>query len=55
MPLVTRTAVAGNIYSQSTVPANWVNGDCWVDTSTTPHKFYTNNNGTAQLTIAIGV
>ena len=46
MPLVTRTATAGNIYRQSTEPTQWVNGDVWVDTDDS--QMYVNDSGTAR-------
>lgn len=46
MPLVTSSSVQGNLYRQATQPANWVNGDVWVDTD--DGVIYTNNNGTSK-------
>lgn len=45
MPLVTRTAVSGNIYRQATEPPDWLNGDLWVNTSS--GQLYVNISGTA--------
>lgn len=45
MPLVTRTAVSGNVYRQATQPTDWINGDLWVDTDN--GLLYVNINGTA--------
>ena len=45
MPLVTRTAVSGNVYRQATEPSDWLNGDLWIDTDN--GQAYVNVNGTA--------
>ena len=47
MPLVTRTAVSGNVYRQATEPSDWLNGDLWIDTDN--GQAYVNVNGTATL------
>lgn len=45
MPLVTRTAVSGNIFRQTTEPPDWLNGDIWVDTDNS--QCFVNLAGTA--------
>lgn len=59
MPLVTSTTFNANVFKQATEPADWQNGDIWVDTDN--GKPFTNNSGTAQgvgkstaLLIALG-
>ena len=46
MPLVTRQANQGNLFSQDVVPPNWLDGDLWSDT--TANKLKLNNGGTAE-------
>ena len=47
MPLVTRQANQGNLYRQADEPADWLNGDLWVDTD--DGKVYVNISGTATV------
>ena len=46
MPLVTRQATQGNLFSQAIEPPNWLNGDMWVDTDNA--NVAVNRSGTAQ-------
>ncbi|MEE9215743.1 MAG: hypothetical protein V3U54_13390 [Thermodesulfobacteriota bacterium] len=50
MPLVTRQANQGRLFVQATEPADWLNGDLWVDTDNS--NVFVNNSGTA---VSIGV
>lgn len=45
MPLVTSTTFNANVFKQATEPADWNNGDIWVDTD--DGTLYVNNSGTA--------
>lgn len=47
MPFVTRTSLQGNIFKQDSEPDNWLNGDLWADTNSTPRHLFINNAGTA--------
>jgi len=49
MPLVTRTAVQGNVFREASEPGSWEDGDLWVDTSQNPPRLNVNDNGTATI------
>jgi len=51
MPLVTRQANQGNLFSQADEPTDWLNGDIWVDTDNS--NVFVNNGGSA-VQIGIG-
>ena len=46
MPLVTRQVNQGNLFVEADEPANWSNGDIWVDSDNVLVRV--NNSGTAQ-------
>lgn len=50
MPLVTRQANQGNLFSQATEPTDWQNGNIWIDTDNA--NVFVNRSGTA---VQIGV
>lgn len=51
MPLM-NTVGNSNIFRQSTQPADWQNGDIWIDTSTSPPIPKINDNGTPSSLIS---
>lgn len=49
MPLVTRQVNQGVFFKVANEPADWQNGDIWIDTSQTPPLLNVNDNNTAVI------